>query len=271
MTELPVDLVDDVLQSMGLRNRPSRDEAGLRELYRGWCRSVPFDNTVKLIALHGADGNGDPLPGMDAEEFLRSWLEHGTGGTCFPSANALHELAMACGFESRLVAASMADIGEPTHGTTVVTLDGTDFLVDTSMLTDDLLALSDEPTSIEHPVYATAAEPVAEGWLFQFSMPYAEATMPCRTIGPAGVDHGFFVERFEISREVGPFNAGPNAKRNDSEGVTAIGGGKRFRRHATGIEESDLSLEDACGTLIEEFGLSEEIVDRLSAALGADR
>ena len=269
MGDLPPDLAETVLDRFGFDDSPSIDAAGLAELYRRWCRSVPFDNTIKLIALYGeASAPEDSLPGMDAEEFLRSWLAQGTGGTCFPSANALHALALACGFDSRLLAASMADIGEPTHGTTVVTIGEEEWLIDTSMLTDEPLLLSGEDTtSIEHPVFATTAEPVDEGWLFHFSMPYAEMTMPCRTITPEAAEHAFFVERFEISRNMGPFNSGPNAKRNDSGGVIAYGGAKRFRRTAEGIEESDLGDSETFAGLREEFGLSEEIVDRLAEAL----
>jgi N-hydroxyarylamine O-acetyltransferase len=272
MSEIPDDLLEAVLDRLGFERAPSPDEAGLAELYRRWCRSVPFDNTLKLIALHGdGPGSGTALPGMDAEEFLRSWLRHGTGGTCFPSANALHALTSGCGFDSRLVAGSMGDVGDPTHGTTVVTVEEREWLIDTSMLTDEPVRLSHETTTVlEHPVFATSAEPVQEGWLFQFSMPYAEMKMPCRTITPDAVDHPFFVGRFEISRNMGPFNAGPNARLNDDEGVVSYGGGKRFRRTAAMIEESDMALSEICTGLCAEFGLSEEIVDRLAAALAPE-
>lgn len=227
MNGIPDDLLEAVLERLGLEQAPSPDEAGLAELYRLWCRSVPFDNTLKLIALRGDRAGSSPaLPGMDAEEFFRSWLQHGTGGTCFPSANALRALASACGFDSRLVAGSMADVGEPTHGTTVVTVGEGEWLADTSMLTDEPVRLSqDAATVLGHPVFAATAEPVQEGWLFQFSMPYADMTMPCRTITPDAVDHSFFVERFEISRDSSPFNAGPNIKLNDEDGVLTFGGG----------------------------------------------
>lgn len=266
MPHLPAPLVDEVLVALGLDGPPARDREGLGSLYRHWCRSVPFDNTLKLIALHG--GSTGPLPGMDAEAFLRHWLGHGTGGTCWPSNNALHELATAFGFPSRLVAASMMDSGVASHGTCVVTIEGADWLIDSSMLTDDPLRLSvDSTTTIDHGVFTTSAEPVAEGWLFRFSLPYAVATMPCRTIAPTAVSHEFCVERFESSREMSPFNLQPSTRRNDDEGVVSYGGGKRYRRTVGGVAESDLVGDDLYEALHDEFGFSEEIVARLASVL----
>jgi N-hydroxyarylamine O-acetyltransferase len=271
MTEperLPNDLVEQVLDRLGLPGPPQDDSDGLAMLYRSWCRSVPFDNTLKLIALHGG-GSQPLLPGMDAEEFLRSWLHHGTGGTCFPSANALHELARACGFDSRVIIGSMWDLGTPTHGTTVVDIDGTDWLIDTSMLTEEPLPLPVGTTSeITHPVFATTAEAVDEGWLLQFSAPYdLDLRIPCRTISPERVDHETLGERFEASRQASPFNHSPSTRLNDGTGVISYGGGKRYRRTPAGMEESELTGERLYEALVTEMGLSEEIVQRLSDAL----
>lgn len=157
------------------------DADGLRRIYQAWCRSVPFDNVRKLIVLHGDPGA--PLPGMDAEEFFTAWLQHGCGGTCWPSATALHALLAAVGFDPRLVAASMGDAGVPMHGT----------------------------------------------------------------------------ERYEISREMSPFNNHVGTRRNDASGVVSVGGGKRYRRSASGVE-----LHRA---LVEELGMSEEIVGQLAGVL----
>jgi N-hydroxyarylamine O-acetyltransferase len=257
-----------VLQRLGFSAAPPTDIAGLTALYRSWCRSVPFDNTLKLIALHGP-GSG-ALPGMDAESFFDSWLRHSTGGTCWPSNNALSSLLRECGFRSRMVAASMADTGVASHGTTIVTLDDGDWLVDSSMLTDAPLQLSKQTaTTIDHPVFATCAQPVAEGWLLQFSLPYAAATMPCRTIAPTAVTHEFCVERFEVSRVVSRFNDHPFTRRNDAAGVVSYGGGKRYRRTESGVEESDLSGNLVFDALRNELGMSDEIVAKLQTALAA--
>ncbi len=266
MNQLRSDTVETVLQRLGFSDTPPTDLTGLTMLYRSWCRSVPFDNTLKLIALHEPDDG--PLPGMDAESFFASWLRHGTGGTCWPSNNALHSLVQACGFDSRMIAASMADPGVASHGTTIVTLDDGDWLIDSSMLTDEPLQLSTSTdTTIEHAVFTTSAQPVAEGWLFQFSLPYTIAAMPCRTIAPAAATHDFCVGRFEASREMSPFNQLPCTRRNDAAGVVSYGGGKRYRRTDAGVEESDLTGNLVFDALRGEFAMSEEIVSRLESAL----
>ncbi len=267
MDDLDPALLEAVLQRLGLDSLPSLDIDGLTDLYRRWCRSVPFDNTLKLIALHG--GGEGPLPGMDSALFFESWLRHGTGGTCWPSANALHSLVKGCGFRSRLIAASMRDTGVASHGSTVVALDDGEWLVDSSMLTEEPLRLSpDFATGIDHYVFGTSAEPVAEGWLFAFPLAYSVNSIPCRTIAPSPVSHEFCVERYEASREMSPFNHSPSTRLNDADGVVSYGGGKRYRRTSAGVEESDLSEGRVFDALRNEFGMSEEIVSRLASALG---
>jgi N-hydroxyarylamine O-acetyltransferase len=260
MDDLAPDQVERVLDRLGLDTTPAIDVDGLADLYRRWCRSVPFDNTLKLIALNSAED--EPLPGMDADDFFRSWLRHGTGGTCWPTASALHALVSACGFTSRVVAASMADTGVPSHGTTIVTVDGIDWLID-----EPLQLSTTSETAIDHPVFGTSAQPVPEGWLFQFALPYAVATMPCRTVAPSAVPHDFCVGRYEASREMSPFNHQPSTRRNDGDGVVSYGGGMRYRRTAAGVDESDLSGDLLFDALRDEFAMSEEIVSRLAAAL----
>ena len=112
--------LDDVLNRLGFDHRPDADLGGLRDVYAAWCLSVPFDNIAKLIALRAP--RGAPLPGMDAAEFFGRWLEHGVGGTCWITSNALCELLLALGFEARRVAGSMGDSGYLGHGSVKVRL-----------------------------------------------------------------------------------------------------------------------------------------------------
>ncbi len=228
-----------VLDQLGLSAPPAPDLDGLTVVYRAWCRSVPFDNLRKLISLREA--KGDALPGLDAEDFLRCWRRHGTGGTCWPSSNALTALLVRCGFDARLVAASMFDTGDPSHGTTIVSIDGAEWLVDTSMLTDEPLPLRDQPTAIADPVHATTAEPVAEGWLFQFGRADEDSTMPCRTLSTDAISHDFCVERYEISRTWSPFNESVYVRHNDDLGVIAYAVEERHRHTADGYERSELA------------------------------
>src|SRR5438477_9902750 len=104
---LPMSLVERVLERFGIRSAPAPDHVGLHTIYAAWCTHVPFDNVRKMIALR-TDDTG-PLPGGDAEDFLATWLAHGTGGTCWPSSNALFALVDALGFDARRVTGSMGD------------------------------------------------------------------------------------------------------------------------------------------------------------------
>ncbi len=267
------DLRDAVLAQLGFAAVPDADVEGLTALYRAWCERVPFDNVRKLIWLAAAakDPSPPPLPGGRADDFFRAWLAHGTGGTCWPSANALHALLVACGFESRRVAASMFETGEPSHGTTIVTVetDGgcREYLVDTSMLTNVPLLLDPTATtSIVHPVFATVAEVVPEGWRFEFPLANEVGTLPCRTLAPDAVAHPFFLERYEISRAWSPFNVHVSTRRNTPAGtVVGYGGGRRHERTAGGVTDTELRGDALRVALIEEVGLSEQIVEELFA------
>jgi N-hydroxyarylamine O-acetyltransferase len=266
-TSIDAALAERVIARLGLDNGVTVDASGLAQLYRQWCRKVPFDNVRKLIALRS--GPDAALPGRSATDFFEAWLEHGVGGTCWPGAIALTALCRSLGFDARLLAASMADTGVASHGTTVVRIDGDDWLVDSSMLTDQPLRLSsEEGTEIAHPVFATTATPVAEGWLFGFALPYSNLEMPCRTLSADPVTVDFCLARYEASREMSPFNAHVSTRRNDDDGVVSYGGSQRFRRTADGIDEGDLAGPALRAALTDEFAMSSEIVANLDAVGG---
>ena len=132
-TRLPAPLRDSVLERLGFSTPPAADLAGLRAVYARWCQRVPFDNLRKMIALRAPDVR--PMPGLPASDFFDAWLAAGCGGTCWPTSNALWALLVDLGFEARRAAGSMRDIGLVSHGTVIVTIDGTDWLVDSSILT----------------------------------------------------------------------------------------------------------------------------------------
>jgi len=263
---------DAVLDKLGFGVTPPADLDGLTSLYRAWCERVPFDNVRKLIALaEAADHPGTappPLPGGRADDFFAAWLLHGTGGTCWPSANALHALLVACGFDSRRVAASMFETGEPSHGTTIVTLDADggrrEHLVDTSMLTDVPLPLDrDAGTAIAHPVFGTVAQVVPEGWRFEFPLANERGSLPCRTLSPEAVGLPFFLERYEISRSWSPFNVHVSIRRNTGAAIISCTNGQRHVRTASGVETSELRDDALRAALVDELDLSAQIVDQL--------
>jgi arylamine N-acetyltransferase len=268
-TDGPLDegLAGRVLDCLGLPERPSLDPEGLTALYGAWGRAVPFDNVRKLIALHDPNvSTSTPLPGLDATDFFEQLLTHGVGGTCWPSANALTALATACGFTARRVTASMFDLNEPSHGTTIVTIDDTEWLIDSSMLTDRPLPLSTtENTAIDGPIFATTATPVPEGWLFGFPMPDG-SSLPCRTLSPDETPLAFYTERYEVSRTWSPFNEHVYLRRNDRSGMVSMGNGRYATRTKSGDTNEELTRAGTRDAL-SAIGLSDEILDRLAAAL----
>ena len=60
--------------------------------------SVAVGNVRKLIHLR-ADDPGT-LPGDDPNDFFTSWLEHGTGGTCWAGNGGLHALLTSLGYNA---------------------------------------------------------------------------------------------------------------------------------------------------------------------------
>ena len=108
-----LDVRDSVLEKLGLRSLPAANLDGLWALYAAWCARVPFDNIRKMTALRRCGRH--ELPGMDAAEFLEFWLGDGSGGTCWPTSNALFELARLLGFEAARIAGDMRDLGVISH------------------------------------------------------------------------------------------------------------------------------------------------------------
>ena len=74
-------VVEQILDRFEIRSIPPSELSGLTELYRAWCLHIPFDNVRKMIAL--ASDVAHELPGMEAGEFFRAWLDDGCGGTCW--------------------------------------------------------------------------------------------------------------------------------------------------------------------------------------------
>ena len=148
---------DRVVERLGFQAAPAPDVDGLHALYAAWCARVPFDNVRKMIALRTP---GAPLPGTTAEDFFEGWLRDGAGGTCWPSSQALWALLSAVGFDARRVVASMRDTGHGSHGTVKVRVDDTDWLVDSSTLTNAPAPCGVALYVNADPVWPVEVEPV---------------------------------------------------------------------------------------------------------------
>src|SRR5262245_47747961 len=90
---LRIELVERVLERLGLQDRPDVSLPALADLYERWSRRVPFDNIRKLIHVRANDPR--TLPGDTPNEFFEAWLKHGTGATCWAGNGALCELLVA--------------------------------------------------------------------------------------------------------------------------------------------------------------------------------
>ena len=127
---LALDLVERVLEKLGLRGRPSPDLAGLNAVLAAVCGGIPFDNIRKRIWFERI--RKGPFPGGEPTDFFESWLAHGAAGTCWPINGALHALLVSLGFPVRRGAGGVMFTPEEdtNHGTVLVALDGVDYLAD---------------------------------------------------------------------------------------------------------------------------------------------
>ena len=264
--DLPVALRDAVLRRLGFAAPPSTDLAGLRALYAAWCEHVPFDNVAKIISLRGAAA--DPLPSMQAVAFFETWLADGNGATCWPSSNALYALLRSLGFDARRIAAHMQDAGVFNHGTVIVTLDGREWLADSSLLTGIPLPLARETFAAPGLVFNSEVELDGETYMVWTHWPTNSGYMPCRVF-PAAVAYHYCAERYESTRERSPFNQRLFARRNREGEMLVLWGNVRYTKSSgRGIESRALSSGELLDSLRREFGLSERVVKRWADAGG---
>jgi N-hydroxyarylamine O-acetyltransferase len=256
-------LRDRVLVRLGLDGPAGADLPGLRRLYRAWCLSVPFDNVRKLIALRA----GAALPGRDAADFFTNWLETGAGGTCWSGSNALYALLRSLGFQPRLAAGSMHDLGSPNHGTVIVTIGGVDWRADTSLLTHAPIPLACARYFHSDGLTTADLEYDSRGYLLWTNTPHQHVPTGCR-IFPEPVGGQFVLDRYEASRNQGPFNDCVHVRRNFPGRVVVVRGATRFERTVDGISAHALSADELCAALEREMGLSRSLISGWCACGG---
>jgi len=255
-------LVERVLARLGLAT-PRADSEDLGALYLAWSRAVPWDNVQKRISV--AERHRI-LAGAEPEEFFENWLRHGTGGTCWPSSGAWHALLVALGFDARRVIGTMhpdrVPAGTANHASEIVRSDGEDWLVDSSMLNERPLPLHrGEPTRIDDPLHAIRAEPRPDAlWHILWSSYVRPEMIPCLLFAE-DVAHDAYLERYELSRVRG-FSYGLTFRRNTAAGVLSVQRSTRtFKDRGGAIAQEE--VRDRAGVLVDEGGLSPEIVRRL--------
>jgi arylamine N-acetyltransferase len=254
-------VIDRVLERLKLSRGVTPDLDGLRTVYAAWCASMPFDNTAKLIAL-GTNAPGN-LPGIDAEEFFERWLTHDVGGTCWPSSNALFVLLDSLGFRARRAAGSMRDTGIMSHGTVKVRIADKDWLVDSSMLTNVVIPLTDRVFVGGDPVFPVEVEIHDGAHVIWWDLPPNPTWIPCRLLAD-DVSHKYYVERYEASRERSPFNERIYARRNLGNAILIVTGNRRIRKDQSGIDSTELDDAALYRSLRNEIGVSELLLDQLT-------
>lgn len=258
------ELFENVLSRLGFTRRPEVSLDGLRAVYGAWCRRVPFDNIRKLI--HVRSGDTGPLPGSTAEDFFRAWLQHGTGGTCWSGAGALHALLTWLGFEAERGIATMlvVPVLPPNHGTVRVRLGEEYYLVDASILHGEPLRLDEQAeTHVGHPAWGVRCIPRDGRWHVAWRPFHRMDGFECRLecFGATAED---YQERYEQTRGWSPFNYEASVRANRGEEAVGIAFGKAMTLRADGsLAEALIDHEATRRWLVEVAGMSEEIVSQL--------
>ncbi|MBX9696362.1 MAG: arylamine N-acetyltransferase [Cyanobacteria bacterium] len=263
---LAEELVEQVLMKLGLACRPAVDLSGLSRVYDAWCRSVPFDNLRKLI--HVNENNPSVLPGDTAVDFFQSWLRHSTGGTCWSGNGALHALLTSLGFVASRGIATMLVAPDlpPNHGTVLVKMDDTLYVVDASILHERPLRLDlSNPAETALHLFPLKVTNSDDKWHIWWQPLHLLDGIQCR-LDSYPTTHADFQRRYEMSREWSPFNYQLTARKIRGEKTVGIGFGKWVELSSTGSPSIQIIGEEARSRyLIENLGYSEEIVSRLPA------
>ncbi len=259
-------VVERVLMRLGMSGRPRLDLNGLNELYAGWCGAVPFDNVRKRIWFGG--DRSAPLPGSDPADFFENWLNHGTGGTCWPGNGALFALVHALGFDARRIGGAMIHASGPAeragHGSVAVTLSGIDYLVDASIMSFEPLPLVPGAPAIACPgIHEIRVAWTDDGFDVAWLTGHARDTPIHFRCDPEydRVDHAFFLDGYERSKHSGPFNRALRVCRRYPDSIVTI-----QRDELTtfavdgGVIKRTLDAVERPKWLIDQLGFSEEMV-----------
>ena len=261
------DLVEQVLHRMGFSHRPDADLAGLSAIYGCWCRKVPFDNIQKRLFYSGpAEGS---VPGHNSADFFQKWLAFGTGGTCWANSHAIHDLLAALRFDVVRCAGTMLTSPEavgPTHGTVIATIDHRQYLVDGSMLTEKPLLM--EPgisKEARHPAERLRVEHREGYWHVFWYSAHRPDGIWCR-IERIDVPLADFNQYHERTRSFSRFNSSLYIRMNRPSSTLTIASGERMVIGTDGqLSSTPLSDEERTQSLVDDFGIAEELAARLPA------
>ena len=256
-------LTEAVLSKLGLSGRPEATLTGLRSVYSAWCRRVPFDNIRKMT--HVRRNDPAPLPGDTAADFFQTWIHYGCGGTCWAGNGALRALLDSLGFAAERVIATMVVAPDlpPNHGSTLVRLDGLEYIVDASILHGEPLVLDALPAAAASRPWTAACSRRDGHWLIAWRPLHKPDGLDCR-LDEFSATAAAFHERHERSRSWSPFNDELYLRLNRGDAVLGAAFGQRVCFGSAGdIATRPLQGEDRRRFLIEEIGIHEELVQSL--------
>lgn len=262
--KLRADVLEKTLERFGFSGVPDPDLEGLGAVYKAWSRAIGYDNVQKRV--YYAEGRTGPFPNIDANDFLNAWMAHGTGGSCWPSAEAMFQILLSLGFDVRRVAGQMLDCDDPmkpNHGTVIATLDGVEYAVDTGMVGEvPLPLLRGVPTAGPSQAFGLWSTGIGDIWWrpghSRRAIQYVTQFDPC-----TGEDYAEYYEKTKI---FSLFNDVLYVRRNREDGIVTVGRGNRIvvtpdgEMSAVPIEPGDLTR-----ILVEEMHLSEEIAAKIPA------
>ncbi|MBL4639718.1 MAG: arylamine N-acetyltransferase [Kordiimonadaceae bacterium] len=261
-TVLREDVYERFLDRVGYSKKPPATEDTLNAIFKVWCRDVGYDNVLKRIYF--TDGSSGPLPVMDPNTFIDSWLKHGTSGSCWPSGEALVGVLELTGFNVERVAGQMLECNDPmdpNHGSMIVHLDGRRLYVDPGIASEAALELIEgQETKTANEAYGIWCKGDGHVWW----RPGHSRTPIEIDIKYDGLTYEYFSERYEKTKEFSLFNTSLYIRRNRGEGILTYGRGNILRVDSKGdLTAEPIEPSDLIGFLVEQMGLSEEIVSKV--------
>jgi len=118
--------VQAYLNFLNLDESPPLTLEGLARLTRAQVRNVPFESITSV--LRRADYPLGPVPALDADRLLQSWIDRRGGGVCFEVVATFERVLRDLGFQARAINAQISWPGS--HQALIVDLDHSQYLVD---------------------------------------------------------------------------------------------------------------------------------------------
>jgi N-hydroxyarylamine O-acetyltransferase len=240
-----------------------QDIDSLTNIYRKWCRLVPFDNALRFIGLR--EGTYSVLPGLTTDDFIRTWFRHGCGGMCIPSASALADLLAMRGYTAipHIAYLDVTDI--PNHITVVVTMPEGRYVLDTVGVTGGPVYLGATRYLHGHGARQVEVTPVEATWYVTWRTAINRSPQVCRLGQPVTRSEALrFYSRNAVNEDFRRFHQRLYARIDAATGIFSVAGSHAF------ITEPDGRVR-ALGhcaekVLAHDFGWSAELLARLSRA-----